>query len=40
LNPRSFTLRTAPALMRRRDPWEGWEEAARPLREAIARLKG
>jgi bifunctional non-homologous end joining protein LigD len=40
LNPKSFTVRTAPALMRRRDPWEGWEDAARPLREAIARLKG
>ena len=40
LNPKDFTLRTAPALMRRRDPWDGWEEAARPLREAIERFTG
>jgi bifunctional non-homologous end joining protein LigD len=40
LNPKDFTLRTAPALMAERDPWDGWEAAARPLREAIDRLRG
>jgi bifunctional non-homologous end joining protein LigD len=39
LNPQHFTLRTAPALMRRRDPWDGWEKAARPLRQAIERFR-
>jgi bifunctional non-homologous end joining protein LigD len=38
LNPNAFTVRTAAGLMRRRDPWAGWEEAAAPLREAIARF--
>jgi bifunctional non-homologous end joining protein LigD len=39
LNPKDFSLRTTPALMRKRDPWEGWEDAARPLREAMERFK-
>jgi bifunctional non-homologous end joining protein LigD len=39
LNPKTFSLRTTPALMHRRDPWDGWEEAARPLREAIERFR-
>jgi bifunctional non-homologous end joining protein LigD len=38
LNSASYTLLTAPKLMRRRDPWAGWEESARPLKEAIARM--
>ncbi|HEX5459869.1 MAG TPA: DNA ligase D [Steroidobacteraceae bacterium] len=38
LNPRKFTLRTAPALLDRSGAWEGYSEASRPLQPAIAKL--
>ncbi len=38
LDPRRFTLRTAPALYRKGDPWADYDAAARPLAPAIKRL--
>ena len=38
LDPRSFTLRTAPALLRKYRPWRDYEESATPLRQAIEKL--
>jgi bifunctional non-homologous end joining protein LigD len=38
LDPMSYTLRTAPALARKSKAWADYDAAARPLRDAIARL--
>jgi bifunctional non-homologous end joining protein LigD len=35
LDPTRFTLRTAPALLRKGKPWEGYGDAARSLADAI-----
>jgi bifunctional non-homologous end joining protein LigD len=38
LDPKRFTLRTAPALIAKADPWKGYDAGARPLRHAIKAL--
>jgi bifunctional non-homologous end joining protein LigD len=38
LEPKKYTLRTAPALIARSKAWEGYDEAARPLKDAIRKL--
>jgi bifunctional non-homologous end joining protein LigD len=38
LDPKRYTLRTAPALIGRSKAWEGYDVAARPLKDAIERL--
>ena len=38
LDPMTFTVRTAPALARRMSAWKDYDQAERPLREAIVRL--
>jgi bifunctional non-homologous end joining protein LigD len=38
LSPQKYTIRTAPALVGKMTAWEDYDEAARPLAEAIARL--
>ncbi len=35
LDPKKFTVRNACALLRKSGPWEGYDEAARPLADAI-----
>jgi bifunctional non-homologous end joining protein LigD len=40
LTPARFTIRTAPGMLRRTKPWEGYEEAAGPVVQAIERLAG
>jgi bifunctional non-homologous end joining protein LigD len=39
LDPRVFTLRTAPALLKKTKAWAGYGDAEQPLGPAIARLK-
>jgi bifunctional non-homologous end joining protein LigD len=38
LDPKKFTVRTAPTLLKQSKPWEDYDEAARPLAQAIARV--
>lgn len=38
LDPRKFTVRTAPALLRKNQPWKDYATSARPLRQAIEQL--
>jgi bifunctional non-homologous end joining protein LigD len=38
LDPGKFTVRTAPALLRRNRPWKEYARSAKPLRQAIERL--
>ena len=39
LDPKAYTLRTAPGLLRKSKAWDGYEAAARPLGPAIVKLK-
>jgi bifunctional non-homologous end joining protein LigD len=38
LDPKRYTLRTAPALLAKSTAWEGYDDAARPLKDAIGKL--
>ena len=38
LEPKDFTIRTAPALLKRNKPWEDWCDSERPLKHAMERL--
>ena len=38
LDPSRFTIKTVPALLKKSKPWEDYEDASRPLQEAIDRL--
>jgi bifunctional non-homologous end joining protein LigD len=38
LDPRRFTLRTTPALLKKARPWRGYDKSAVPLRQAIQAL--
>jgi bifunctional non-homologous end joining protein LigD len=40
LDPMRFTVLTAPALLARLNPWQGYDASARPLRPAILKLVG
>jgi bifunctional non-homologous end joining protein LigD len=40
LEPKKFTVRSAPALLRKTKPWEGYAAAARSLADAIRSLTG
>ena len=39
LDPRRFTLRTAPALLAKSKPWQDYAEAARPIAAALSRMQ-
>jgi bifunctional non-homologous end joining protein LigD len=38
LDPKNFTIRTAPALLRTHRPWKDYASSAKPLRQAIQQL--
>jgi bifunctional non-homologous end joining protein LigD len=38
LDPKKFTVRTAPALLRKNRPWKDYARSAKPLRQAIEQL--
>jgi bifunctional non-homologous end joining protein LigD len=38
LDPMKYTVRTAPALLKRSKPWKDYAKSARPLRAAIEKL--
>ena len=38
LEPKKYTVRTVPALLGKSKAWEGYVDAARPLRDAIRKL--
>jgi bifunctional non-homologous end joining protein LigD len=40
LDPKKFTVRSAPTLLRKARPWEGYAEAARSLADAIRSVTG
>jgi bifunctional non-homologous end joining protein LigD len=40
LDPMKFTLRSAPALLRKAKPWQGYDAAARSLADAIRTVTG
>jgi bifunctional non-homologous end joining protein LigD len=39
LDPLTYTLRTAPKLIKKSKAWADYDKAARPLKAAIAKLK-
>ncbi len=38
LDPKEFTVRTAPALLKRHKPWSGWCDSEPSLKDAILRF--
>ena len=38
LDPKAYTVRTAPKLLNKKTGWEGYCDAERPLSEAVKRL--
>ena len=38
LDPKKFTIRTVPALLKKTTAWEGYDDAAKPLKPAIRKL--
>jgi len=40
LDPKRFTIKTAPALLKKSSAWEGYSESERPLKSAIKKLLG
>jgi bifunctional non-homologous end joining protein LigD len=38
LDPTQFTVRSAPALLRKNRPWKDYPKSAKPLRQAIEQL--